>query len=332
MVTLQGVIILRISDFRKFFDWNEFWTKKEMFLKFFSRQSNIDFFVNNDRERLLVNRLYYYLRQPSRISELVRLEPEELKIITNNNDVEVYSLGLLREKIAKARQQKALTTNAIIGHTLLYLLLQANENNNVDARYIDKANNIQYLYGNEELTHYDGELPLNGTFFEHKVLVNQHNSKIRIGFKRKSYELQPQECIVGIFHKDKCYALLPNSKSINGLNLQLVIDPDSKRTRLKITGKVPVDFRLPSTVQICSDDNGDIAYRYIDDVISFVTEGYGSALAVVDCNGRVEVPTSWVLLSERISKFNNQYPGESILHIAEDTVTVITNTNTKPLL
>ena len=125
MITLQGVIILRVTDFRRFFDWEEFWIKKDSFIALWRNESYRKFFVNNEKEYYLVLRFYEWLLNPNKELQKIKLESTELKIENCTGDTLVYPLGRLQDEIEKTKKQNQLTNKTIIGYTLLYLLLGA---------------------------------------------------------------------------------------------------------------------------------------------------------------------------------------------------------------
>ena len=50
---MNGVIILRISDFKRFFNFQEFWSQKEEFINLFNQEGYVDFFCNTEEEKIL---------------------------------------------------------------------------------------------------------------------------------------------------------------------------------------------------------------------------------------------------------------------------------------
>ena len=110
MVTLQNVIILRISDFRRFFDWGEFWAKKEDFISLFRGEINRRvesqtkpqeeyYFVDNDAEFYLMQKLYEWLINPNKELQRIKLDSTELKIENNIGDTLVYPLVDYRARL-----------------------------------------------------------------------------------------------------------------------------------------------------------------------------------------------------------------------------------------
>ena len=88
MITMQGVTILRISDFRRFFTLGEFLYKKEQFYQMFieeqrcycafGNKSDALMFVDNEREFYLLRILCQWLENPDKeitVSTLSTTQP-----------------------------------------------------------------------------------------------------------------------------------------------------------------------------------------------------------------------------------------------------------------
>lgn len=311
MVTLQEVIILRITDFRRFFEWNEFWAKKCEFVEFFKKDCNKTFFVDNEREYYLLQKLLDWLKEPDKEHNQVVLEDDVLKIGKPLGDMLKYQLGGLQQKIKEAK--KVLTNKTIIGYTLLYLLLGADgKNSNIEIRYetFDENKKFNNLYNDVQFKCNRNEIQINAPKTR-KIFTNSSNRIITIN----DYELAPQDCIVGIFYGDILYKLLPNRCERANLSFRLVKHPDRETTCLKITGTPDADFRFPREL-VAENPNGYLD-EYIDDVVSFITNRYG--LATLDINGNFSITESWWIV-EDLKEQNN---GNKVLAIIDEN-TVIT--------
>ena len=249
MTTLQGVIILRISDFRRFFDWNEFWTKKEEFISIFrseiarrTESKNIKelqkyYFVDNDSEFYLMRKLHEWLVDPAHGQESlrVRLDPAELRMEGDKGEKLVYPLGRLCEKIAAA--QKKLTSKTILGYTLLYLLLGA-EKKNSDIRIEYNDTGLAEIRGynlcsnDVVLEPTTDSSPLRRCIF---VNVNPDRD-IKVTSGNDSSVLERGACVVGVFCGNKCYRLLPNllTGANSNITLKLMSSSSNNATKLEI--------------------------------------------------------------------------------------------------
>lgn len=326
MFKLQGVIILRISDFRRFFDWDEFWAKKDDFIKFFSKEANKKFFADNHKELLLLQRFYMWLLNPSKELPNIKLNVDkgELQIGDYTSDTpQVYPLGKrLQEEIKKVKKLNLMTDKTLTGYTLLYLLLGANVNTDIKINYIAWQNDsIKYLYENKKLLAFKGKLPLDvDKHFEYKLLVNKHSDAISIGHGYDNYKLSSNECMVGIFCNNECFKLLPNIERVQGVTLQLFFDDIAGRTSLRITGNIPRDFVFPDNTNRYMDENGNIIYYYIDDVVSFTANDYG--FVAIDKDMNMIISHTWNALRRKIELCSARYSEDKILYVIDETQVV----------
>lgn len=305
MITLQEVIILRITDFRRFFEWNEFWAKKSEFIEFFKEEKNKKFFVNEEKEEYLLQKLLTWLKEPDKEHYQVELTDNELKIGFDLNNKFEYELGRLQQKIRDAKLR--CRNKDIIGYTLLYLLLGAdNENSNIEIKYeaLDENKIFNNLYDDVQ---YHNDIIRYEEPVTRKIFTNSSNRNITIN----DYELAPRDCIVGIFYGDILYRLLPNRCERANLSFRLVKHPDRETTRLKITGTPDADFIFPGEVV------GETPDRYIDDVVSFITNKYG--LATLDINGNFSITKEWYVV-ENLKKQNND---NRVLAIIDENTVII---------
>lgn len=289
MVTLQGVIILRISDFRRFFDWGEFWSKKEEFISLFRGEINRRvesqtkpqeeyYFVDNEAEFYLMQRLYLWLVYPNKELQRIKLEPTELKIESNDGTVLQYPLGRLQDEIGKINELNQLTNRTIVGYVLLYLLLGANERNSqIQIDFGSTPNQVTKL--DNEIKEFElswGDIILekiNQPIFPLRrcIIINKNSNKeISVTCGKDSVSLKPNECVIGLFCGNKCLTLLDNVAS----------DYDSKVTlklSIKGTSYIPVCEIHRSTgieyvegvSSIAIETGGDIVYSTMNGIIFY---------------------------------------------------------------
>lgn len=289
MVTLQGVIILRITDFRRFFDTYEFETKKADFLSLFheeiQRHVGCDkdalhskhFFVDTNEEYFLLQNLCHWLNKPEDELTNIELDTTELKIKTEFGETMKYPL---EEKLRTAIQEKKeeLTKKTKVGYTLLYLLLNADSKN---------ANSIDYTFGNNTISSKIREFNYcNSNIVLEKIKIEQFQEPLRlrrctfvnvaeqhiiIKLDKKDIQLAPNECVIGIFCGNKCYKLLPNN---------LEATSNHTKTSLKLfykDNKITLEMHRP------------VNSRSIADVISIGFDGYGHPIYMTR-NGNIINP------------------------------------------
>lgn len=319
MVTLQGVVILRISDFRRFFDWGEFWAKKEDFISLFRGEINRRvesqtkpqeeyYFVDNDTEFYLMQRLYEWLVNPNKELQRIKLDSTELKIETNSSAPLVYPLGRLQGVIEKIKKQNQLTNKTITGYTLLYLLLGANEHNSsivIDFGSIQNHSSKDCGYEIKEFEPRWDDVILNKIEqpiypLRRCIIVNKNQNKdISVICGNNSVSLKTNECIIGLFCGDKCLLLLDNVAS----------DYDSKVTlKLSIKGT--------SLIPICEVHRSK-GIEYIEGVSSIAVEADGN-IVYSTMNGDICYNKDCFSLDLRITSFKEKEYSKDLLAFKKD--------------
>ena len=316
MVTLQGVIILRISDFRRFFNWREFWLKKDEFMSLFKKE--IDrrcvpdtekkqeyLFVDNEKEFHLLEKLYEWLRFPDKELELLELNQSELKIGTNPilRDTISYPLGRLEQRIRSAEE---ITKKTRIGYTLMYLLLKADEeNSDVVIDYGGIHNNANDKEINEFERRYDDlvlniankvEYPLRRCF----IINESPNKSIRITHGNKSVTLEKEECVVGIFCENNCLILLDNELTDHESNITL---------KLK--------FNHITNRPYCNVYQQGQGITYIEDVSSIMFDEIHN-IVYTTTNGKISYKEACFGLRNRIRLFNETEHANELLALKKD--------------
>lgn len=319
MITLQGVVILRISDFRRFFDWGEFWAKKEDFISLFRSEINRRvesqtkpqeeyYFVDNDSEFYLMQRLYEWLVNPNKELQRIKLDSTELKIETNTGDTIVYPLGRLQTEIENIKKQNKLTNKTIIGYTLLYLFLGGNERNSrtrIDFGFTTSPNTKANDYEIKEFE------PRWDDVLLHKIeqpsyplrrciIVNKNQSKdISVICGNDTVSLKTNECVIGLFCGDKCLLLLDNVAS----------DYDSKVT-LKLSTKGT------SLIPIC-EVHRSTGIEYIEGVSSIAAEADGN-IVYSTMDGDICYNKECFSLDLRITSFKEKDYSKDLLAFKKD--------------
>lgn len=289
MITLKGVIILRISDFRRFFDLGEFWFKKEEFLKLFKQEINrrvesptkpIEeyFFVNNKKEFCLLQKVYDWLTNPSKELLKVKLNATEVIIEANDGELFVYPLGRLKDYIEDAKKQNQLTKKSILGYTLLYLLLNANEHNSeINIIFGKTSDNI--VINKNEIREFEPcwddvrlEKIENPIFpLRRCVIINKNQSKdILVNFDDTSLSLKSNECVVGLFCENKCYTLLDNvvSDYESKVTLKLSVNETTLIPRCEVHRFSGIDY-INGVSSMVIESDGSITYSTFDGKIIY---------------------------------------------------------------
>lgn len=234
---LQGVKILRISDLRRFFDLSEFWRQKEEFVRTVTNRGERVFF-DNDNEINIFRCLKAWLINRTEI--LSGFKGEKELILRINGKDEVFQLGRLAEKVFKYR--KDIKQKDLVGLTILYLLLGANDSDDIELEYplfaaiISGKKSIGDFVPCDNDTEFDflsfPEYPL-----ERRIIANMNTRKTIIisnGSDRQT--LEPGECVVGLFHNELCWKLLPHSvvDNVNHVSMRLFFDKRNKKPCLEI--------------------------------------------------------------------------------------------------
>lgn len=310
MVTLQGVIILRISDFRRFFDWGEFWSKKDDYISLFKdeirrhSQEEEYFFVDNDNDFYLLQKFYEWQTYPDNELRRVKLEETKLKIWAECGEVIEYQLGRLQETIEATKKEGYLTNNTIVGYTLLYLLLKANEaNSEIEVEYGSFINKNKATIDEFECCRNDiildkidiPEFPLRRC-----VIINKNPYKtISITHGDNLLSLRPNECVVGIFCGNKCLHMLDNVVSDN---------------YSKVTLKLSVKDR--SHIPICEIHRPN-GIQCIESVSSIAVEADGS-IVYSTMNGDICYNKDCFSLDLRITSFKEKEYSKDLLAFKKD--------------
>lgn len=327
MTTLQGVIILRVSDLRRFFDFDEFMSKKNEFIKIFQNEASRKkewkpYFVDNSEDALLLKSLCLWLEDPALELMNVRLGDTIFEIKGIDNDVHTYPLGRLVPYIKDARQR--MTNKDVVGLTLLYLLLHANQSDsdvNVVYRKTEARGFIP-CYESQLLSPFDNKG--DAVDFNYTVYANMHpDNVIQVVCGRQLKKLAPKECAVGISCNGQCCELLENTVSdMNSrMTMRLVASSDKVHgTMLEI--RVPqgssIEVAIKNASMLPLQQGSDNCYC-IEDVISFLYEP-NCGLAYVDSLGNVVLPSSdrWYILNRTVGAFKKLYPQEKILALLDE--------------
>lgn len=236
---LQGVIILRITDLIRFFDFAEFWQFKEDFAELMSQDKYGCFFDTEEQKDLSIV-VTRWLRGEDLLATVV-----DNRLIINVKGVDSsFPLGRLSTHIQSCRGKKTLTEKQLIGLTALYVMLGANqEGSDLPIQYelgssmITGSGSLRPLFADCSLN-YAGAIC--SASYKRSLIVNmntpQSNKKIHVQCGNANYELHPMDCMIGLFTADnKCVRLFPRSiRDFDGHTCSLVYNPSTKQPSLKI--------------------------------------------------------------------------------------------------
>ena len=312
MITMQGVTIVRISDFRRFFTLGEFLYKKEQFYQMFieeqrcycafGNKSDALMFVDNEREFYLLRILCQWLENPDKEITVSTLDKDVLYVPGKNGEKVLFQLNRLVPYINEAKKQNRLTKKSILGLTVLYLLLGANEqDSDIPVVYELQTVGLQLKDFNECWDDVDIEKG-DGLMFplHRRIFVNANPQKpITVTWGIKNTVLQPKECLIGLFYGNACHVLLPGKITSyqNKVSLRLTADVETKRTRMEVhtpsDGVVyhddVVSMALANGLPVWATSDGDIRcpdccyafikrkeafkkMKYANDFLAFVQE------------------------------------------------------------
>lgn len=228
---------MRISDFRSFFDFDEFLVKKQEFADLL-RQRGTRAFCNTIRERVLCGIVRNWINR----------EPITAKIKNGNFVVNsggekfTFPLGGLAEQVDKYSSQ--LGFKDLYGLVALCILVGGDRK---DSTFnADFGNFVNEKNGNDSgrafvSLYKDTELPVAAPVacgcFRTRVFANL-NSGRAVVLKAGSNEITLQEgqCVVAVFAETGCVALLPRQAAdLPSLHAELVPDKANMRANLVVS-------------------------------------------------------------------------------------------------
>lgn len=213
-------------------------------------------------------------------------------------------MGRLQGGIENIKKQNQFTNKTIVGYTLLYLLLGANDRKSqfkIDFDLSTKSND--YVIKEFEPRWDDVILdkieqpvyPLRRC-----IIVNKNQNKdISVICGKNSVSLKTNECVIGLFCGDKCLLLLDNVAS----------DYDSKVTfKLSIKGT--------SLIPIC-EVHRSTGVEYIEGVSSIAVDADGN-IVYSTMDGDVCYNKDCLSFDRRISSFKEEEYSKDLLAFKKD--------------
>lgn len=240
---LQGVIILRVTDLRRFFDLTEFWQQRDDFVEMI-KQGWLNVFCDTEEEceLCLLVRDWILFHRTNDGSELPAEINKSTLSLTNGGN-KTYPLGQLEKFVEKIKGK--LPHKDLIGLVCLYLLLDADK---VDSDikpemgifwkqtsgelFVNDEDEYIPLYGDYEFESIDAPVY---PFVRH-VIANVSKNKISVKYGESIVELSPNECAVALFcNTNQCYKIFPHiADNHDGLKLCLKFDKSTGKHLLKI--------------------------------------------------------------------------------------------------
>ncbi len=294
---LQGVIILRISDFQRFFDLDEFLVKKNEFLELLARYGT-RLFCNTLQERDLCGIVRNWLNGVP-----ISAEISAGKLIVHGvNGRNCYPLGVLQEQIDKYSGK--LGFKDLYGLTAVYLLAGVNKADcPFKPDYGIMVNEKTDTISDENFIslHKDISLPVSDSASEGvfcvRVFANINAGiPIKVSTGDEEVILKEGQCVTAIFSDSGCVTLLCREISpMPGVYATMVPDKANKCANLVI--------------------NRDSDTQVVTDVTSVWEEG-GSDLAYVTAAGKVGYDkVKCYNLDRRLSVFFRNANGRKLLAI-----------------
>ena len=289
----QGVEILRITDFRRFFVMEEFLVNSKQYAEMF-QETDLELFCNNMLEGQLISQLRAWC------------SGKQLNATFNDGQISLIGdtwmpLGNLAPILNDFRE--IISYKDRLGLAYLFLLLK-------DAwtpEMIRKGCETFLCFksdkpmGDTISLHHDIEFPLGKPQVSNVISRYLINIGYRDGVKVKCgsnvVKLEIGDCVVGLFNEaDECICLLPNRACTedNSVKMRMKVDVTSKQPYVEI-------FRKDSDKAIC-----------IKDVSSFWIEP-GGYVVVFKKDGFVDYDSRCYSLKMRLSKFNQTNPGKTIV-------------------
>lgn len=269
---LQGVIILRVTDLRRFFDLTEFWQQRDDFVEMI-KQGRLDVFCDTEDERALCIMVRNWISIHRGKKDAVLLaEIKDCTLCFTDGSNKTFPLGLLDKFVEKIKGK--LPHKDLVGLVCLYLLLGADKigsgikpemgisrkqtsgepSVNDEVKYIP-------LYGDCEFKYIDApEYP-----FTRRVIANVSQNKITVKYGESIVEFSPDECAVALFcNANQCYKIFPHiADNHDGLKLCLKIDKSTGEPYLEEHNSGLMEpKRTPNVYSIAIEDG--IAPVYVD--------------------------------------------------------------------
>lgn len=263
---LQGILILRIADLMRFFDFGSLWRQRLQFITAVNR--NYGLFFDTLEQRLLYTVVRDWFQENS--NACVRIEdsvlfigPDRIHLGEQLAAIDAILVG----KLSSSSRAGLIALLKLVGlddprseirfdlQECLCILRPELEDFARD--YIPRTSDCSFRHSAKLL------FPL-----KTKTIVN-HGAQAIVIEAGSEQRVPAGGCVVGLFHEETCCRLLPSSGGNGSVELRIVFDKSHQRTDLLIR-----------------DRYGE---QTVEDVVSFYVEQEG--YAYIHGDGRIEVPS-----------------------------------------
>lgn len=309
---LNGERITRINSLRipGVFDFVSFWEQRNEFIELVTSLGNLnkDFF-NTEEEQMLgsvvcnfLDDNLLYAKFTSYIENSKLLIPRGSHIHGTYHEKSITLGATLAEKYIQLQQEIPNNRKFAVGLIALYKMLGKEFESRLDVHQclgvlgkVDAIGTCIFLANGIRLAMIEEiAYPLST-----KPIVNLSNEKVQIEAGEQTIELDTGECVIGVFHQDKCYKLLPSKGKNDNTELYFRFDQRTQCTCLHIADKRVNEIEV------------------IENVASFFIDRYGYAYVME--NGEVRISDrdkfSMYPLSSRLSTFLRFNQDKEIIEI-----------------
>lgn len=271
-MVLQGVNILRISDLRRFFELADFWAQKEAFVKQIG-DPEMSVFFDTELEKGLFRLLKNWLISDLGVSSFYK--GNGLFVVNICGQDITFSLGRITLEYEKYKGK--IRNKDLEGLTLLYLLLGANLNLDIELQYDIFAALKTGNYVGEFIPCY-GNLSLDSVSFpvyplSRHVIANMSSiASIEVSAGVKALSLGPGDCVVGIFDSNNhCYKLFDNrmEDTSYGISLCLRFNYNTKKPYLKLDSKYSGITNFEEVCSFALEKGGVPVYLTMDGMLHY---------------------------------------------------------------
>lgn len=286
---LQGVNILRITDFRRFFDYTEFENQKKEFVKLLKSENDIKLFCDTEEEEKICKYVIDWIKGGESCKQIIFEDNSKFSL---NRDK--YKLGRLSNIVPSLREK--ISPNNVGGLLFLYLLLGADKEDSditLDFDFLLSSPHYDCLHNDKE---YESvklpEYPLS-----RRIVANIGNKAIKVKYGNEEIELLPEACAVALFSSEgKCFKILPHTLSNNnGLTLYLKFNRKNHVPYMEIHDKSK-DVKIIEGVYSMALDNRRGVYLDAEGVLTYLN-GTCYAIKNVYENFKSEEEKNEVLLA-----------------------------------
>ena len=280
----NGVIIYRISDLKRFFDFFSFWNSQNEFFELVMPSGSIDdFFFDTELEKTCCAVFARCRRRYDNIWATVKFGENGSEFISSVSDncrqrilyPKIWQLSREQADFYKRLEAIIMDRYTLMALFSLYMMIGhmpdeielKNVLEIISENESDFSNRVVVLKKDEKLPAYDilesPEFPL-----EIKTLVNMSVVPVIVALDRGGKEcawhtLNPNECINGIFHNGKCYRMLARKAEGDGYYYELLFNDRTHGTDLRMTDVMSGKTKIKSDiVSFIVDDSG---YAYVDE-------------------------------------------------------------------